>query len=301
MDTILNPSITKKYTCNINITDLCNMSCPWCINDFNMNNDKRVIKLKTWSKETKEKFFKHIQKVPYREFAMLGGEPLLFPEEVFSTCIRIRELLGKETKFKIYTNGSLITKEIANKLNELNIRCLVALNFYGYKGLENLFMCSKDMDIIKNIKSLKTKNIRLIFGRKEKFGIEALMLSRIFECVVDTCPDFRTLKDWDDTDIEHIEQQLYLINSFDKNLSWFGIGVCGTKYCPCCDKPDPIYADGIRRRPTFSTKNYIYGCGAALEQMGPEMYNKFVVTVRNYIPYTRNDQIQSKGEYVCPL
>lgn len=128
---------TKLQHIQIEITGCCNMHCEHC----RAANESKVI----MPLNKIEKIMKFIQKVRDDDFRLIlsGGEPFLYP----NICEIIE--LGKKNDINsivITTNASLITDDILQKLNDINLKFLciqVSIDslkeeehdkFRGYKG-----------------------------------------------------------------------------------------------------------------------------------------------------------------------
>jgi MoaA/NifB/PqqE/SkfB family radical SAM enzyme len=57
----------------------------------------------------------------------LGGEPMLYPEIVFSTVKKLQGI-KPEIKFFMFTNGSLLTEDLAEKLSSCNVKIFLSSN-----------------------------------------------------------------------------------------------------------------------------------------------------------------------------
>lgn len=103
----VNDFLEKIFRCNINVTDICNQNCVYCINADSRNKNRRIL-----SREIFENFIDDI-KERIREralFSIAGGEPLLYPHlkhllEKISTTIKAQFI-----EFRFLTNGSLLRK-----------------------------------------------------------------------------------------------------------------------------------------------------------------------------------------------
>lgn len=91
----------------IAITKTCNLSCTYCCMEYDWVKDKFTA-------------YSDIQGVPnliqYDSYCITGGEPLLYLEKTLTTAKYLKEYTGK--KVYLYTNGLLLTDEIATQLHK---------------------------------------------------------------------------------------------------------------------------------------------------------------------------------------
>lgn len=279
MNTIT-PDITQQGTCSILLTLKCNLSCPWCI-QTKVDYPKDIPD--TWSDTHLQLLFEHIVNYPYRKYSILGGEPLLYPDKLFSIYTHVREKIGKDAHLKLFTNGTLLTPQIVDRLNNLNVEVYIALGHKGYKGIDSLYRNSGRDDIVDLIKKLNWKLIKYVFLKKEEFSKGVVELHGLFDTMVSICPDYIGLDTWDDTDIDHINTELSRLSSMGSEyLRYTSFDINGMSRCNCLKKPDPIYPDTIRRHPGFYSEGCIYGCAACRDKLGDRLYNRFIVTLQNH-------------------
>lgn len=261
---------------------MCNMACPWCIALRDRERDKRR-PVALWTEEVREAFFQHISTVPYKGFAFLGGEPLLFPEELLGALRRIRQEISKDKPLAVYTNASLLTPALAEEFNVLGVQIVLSVNYVGPKGLDNLIAHAPyGAELVNIIRSVKQRSLRVVFLRKAPFALEAILLHAIFDCMVSVRPDFTTLGEWDDSDIAHVERELALMDRIAPEHGFVSMQLIGTERCDCREAPDTLYGDGVRRPSVFSSPHCIYGCAAARDRMGDVLFNRYIVTVMNH-------------------
>ncbi len=101
----------NKLWLYINITDICNAKCPFCVNPSRRggNNPFSVGKLKT----TLEKVAPFIYGV-----SITGGEPMLQPALVDEVAVAVTSILGRYVELDLVTNGT----SIENVLKLRNLR-----------------------------------------------------------------------------------------------------------------------------------------------------------------------------------
>lgn len=171
LDNILNKIIYKRekkinkiiFNKNIKsitliVTDDCNLSCKYC---FTLKNSKRnymSTKIIDNINELKEK------NNNLKSIHFFGGEPLLNFSIIKYTCY-FAEKFNKSIKYSVFTNGTILSKEIIEIFKKYNFKLLISLDgdlnshdknriFKNGKGTYNI--------IIKNLKKLIENNIKII-------------------------------------------------------------------------------------------------------------------------------------------
>lgn len=118
-------------TLQIQVTDLCNLKCPYCYVKQRKNVLTFDMFLKQYEKLNKLFSLYDYYQTEYDKFdvGFFGGEPLLNLDVI----LKITDFLRKEGRLNevhIQTNGTLLTKEIIDKLNEYKIAWS-----YSYDGI----------------------------------------------------------------------------------------------------------------------------------------------------------------------
>lgn len=148
----------KHYMLTINPTLYCNLNCWYC----EATHEKKTI----ISNEVVQKIKKHIKYLVDNNFITglhldwFGGEPLLgFKEAIYPISKYAIEILKDKYEFThhITTNGTLITKDLCDKFNEINLRSF-QITMDGIESKHNE---------VKNIRGkatyeIVTKNINLV-------------------------------------------------------------------------------------------------------------------------------------------
>lgn len=95
----------KRMAVNINVSDICNFSCSYCINSEAMSKNKRIL-----DKELLANFLEDLGEKNYAQysFAVAGGEPLLYPHIAFLVESVDKLLPGENKKIYFATNASLL-------------------------------------------------------------------------------------------------------------------------------------------------------------------------------------------------
>ena len=157
-----NPEIIADYYSDslvklrLEISHLCNGRCKYCLVYGNNVEKAEVLDIKEfWKYLVSQEWFKNIKKI-----FIIGGEPLLHFDEI---SYIIDNFNGK---ISFSTNGTLITKEMAKKFSESNVKVYISLDGPEFEDNVNRVYTNKEFmypDIIKGINLLKEYNV--------KFGI----------------------------------------------------------------------------------------------------------------------------------
>ena len=99
--------LSNRLQVNINVSDICNFSCSYCINPSSKIRRKRIL-----SKKILAEFIEDIskQKKDFYQFNIAGGEPLLYPHIEF-LIKQIQTSIKGRRKIALATNGSLLLKQ----------------------------------------------------------------------------------------------------------------------------------------------------------------------------------------------
>lgn len=140
--------VSKLEEVVIEVTFRCNLDCFFCFNSITLTKDAASNELST------DQIKKVIDKsrelnVPYIRFT--GGEPLL-RSDIYELLAYARSKGFKEVR--INTNGTLVDKSVAKKLEKYVDNVLVALNSYG----DELF--KRKVNALKLLKKTKIKIVR---------------------------------------------------------------------------------------------------------------------------------------------
>lgn len=97
----------KVFRCNINVTDLCNQRCSYCINAETHKKNRRVL-----DPNLLEQFIEDVaERVSDRSyFSVAGGEPFLYPHLDFLIKKLAATIPGSYTQLRFLTNGALLPK-----------------------------------------------------------------------------------------------------------------------------------------------------------------------------------------------
>ena len=211
-------------TLQVQVTDICNLKCPYCYVKQRKNVLTFDMFLRQYEKLDKLFSLFAYYKPEHRKFnvGFFGGEPLLNLDVI----LKITEFLRKENRLAdahIQTNGTILTKDIVDILNTNGIGWS-----YSYDGLWQ----SSDVYNHNEIKTLSMdKKIRScdFFRGSPKIMISPSSLDTLlenyqyFENLNILTPDFTLVRDniWSSEDVEKYDRQLDILTNYliDKTLS----------------------------------------------------------------------------------
>lgn len=97
----------KVFRCNINVTDVCNQRCSYCINAETHKRNRRVL-----DPGLLEQFIEDVaERVAEKSyFSVAGGEPFLYPHLELLVRKLAETIPGSSTQLRFLTNGTLLPK-----------------------------------------------------------------------------------------------------------------------------------------------------------------------------------------------
>lgn len=149
----------------LKIASRCNLNCTYCymynLGDKTYKNQPKVMSKKT-IKNIYERIIEHCEEHNLKDFGIIlhGGEPLLAGKEYIEDFITLGRSISKDKvrfHYGLQTNGILVTDDIVNSLQKLNVNIGVSLD--GTKDVNDQYRVyhngkgSYD-DVIKGIKTL---------------------------------------------------------------------------------------------------------------------------------------------------
>lgn len=193
------------------MTDLCNFHCSYC------QAKRRRQSSLMWNDTATEALKKLLKNRSFTHACLSGGEPMR-DAAILKTVISIlRNSLPENAGIVIHTNGSYLTPDLADYLNEQKISADISINFTGEKGLINLLHHSAvPLDFVGTIRRLQAKTIHIVAKRKQKFAEEAVLLKQIFDCPVVLATDNMKWRTWDETDAEWLKSEWLKLKNYDK-------------------------------------------------------------------------------------
>ncbi|MFQ6118985.1 MAG: radical SAM protein [Methanosarcinales archaeon] len=102
------------HSIQILLTNKCNLHCNFCLIDASNKADKEELNTTEWLK-----FFERLKELRIFNISFSGGE-IFLRNDLFVLLKRLRE--NRMHRITLLTNGTLITKEIANQLSQINIK-----------------------------------------------------------------------------------------------------------------------------------------------------------------------------------
>ena len=174
----------------INISNACNLACDYC---FNGNKDNTSLELEDVFRFLEDGFSKFSHKEKYFVDLSGSGEPLLYLKKILKIkefCNSMQDRLNREVLVQFVSNGTLLTSEVAEILQNNGI--LFGVSIDGNKYIHNLHRKTKDGKdtydlILNNIKSIKFRDYigAAVSLTKDTFSLkESLIeLSEVFSTV----------------------------------------------------------------------------------------------------------------------
>lgn len=258
----------KKTALLIDLTYDCNMQCPWCIaSDKMTGNIKGPMSLVDF-----DKLVSYLKKNKFDSYSIEGGEPLLYFEH-FKELVKVIKYLHNEAQFKIYTNGTLVTHEIALFLNEHDFSTAISVNVEGYKGLLNFMRIASDGDEVFNaINTLRHLDIRAVIPRMGSFAYESILLHNIFPSAqIESVPDYTQLSSWTMEDVSFIRKELETLVSKTPNYRCWHVLLQGFKHYCRCENKKHFELGSATIRQTLSVEG-TSGCNYFRRVMNPSVY-----------------------------
>lgn len=101
------------------VTQKCNLNCFYCSQD--RNKDTSYYIHRGFEMNTSEQINKYLSRFDIKGLAISGGEPLLVLDKTLSIISNARNRFKKNLYIWMYTNSTLLTKEIALKLKDAGL------------------------------------------------------------------------------------------------------------------------------------------------------------------------------------
>lgn len=144
---------TSLIKLRLEISHLCNGRCKYCLVYGNNVEKVEVLNIKEfWKYLNTQEWFKRIKKI-----FIIGGEPLLHFEEINYIIENF------DGKVSFSTNGTLLTKEMAQKLSKPNVKVFISLDGPEFEdNINRVYIDQRYMypDIIRGLNLLKEYNVR---------------------------------------------------------------------------------------------------------------------------------------------
>ena len=139
---------------SINITTRCNLNCKMCFNKYdNVSPEDEIT-----SEEIKD-FLDQILKFTYEHtmISITGGEALLVPDKTIDVAKYAKKKGFKQVS--IITNGTLINREFAKKVKELDLKIMVSIDGSSEEEHDALRGAGNFKKTIEGIKILKEEGV----------------------------------------------------------------------------------------------------------------------------------------------
>lgn len=274
----------KSLITTIKFTDICNMQCPWCIVEKDIQKTGRA-PTALWSEETKAKVYDVVSSQYYGGYNITGGEPLLYPDVLCDLIMHIRNTSGLTKGINLYTNGSLLTKDLVEFFNYHKVAVVFSVNVLGYKNLVNLLDCSNNPEtVIDNIGNIDNLSIRSVFDRQVPFAYESAILHRLFPTArLEMSFDYTVFGGWSMEDVDFIEAEICKLKKFTADFSWFSMTLLNHNYC-ASKQHGAFHPDGAWRGVGMCKDIQgigMYGCTGLCAVLSPKVYNRYMVVGDN--------------------
>lgn len=109
------------------VSNNCNFKCSYCQIEENMEKDRMVHMSRQVADKALELFRRNSSLDEKKTISITGGEPLLNIDVVRFIIKKTREIL-KNTRIVVFTNGSLVTKELAKYFKDNDVLMLVSID-----------------------------------------------------------------------------------------------------------------------------------------------------------------------------
>ena len=143
----------KLISLRLELSGYCNGHCKYCIVYGNQIEKKEILDIESsWDWLTSLSWFKHI-----KDIFIIGGEPMLHYKDIFFILNHFDGTVG------FSTNGTLITKEIAQQLSKYNVMVYVSIDGANESdNVNRVYKNGKPMypDIIKGLDLLEAAGVR---------------------------------------------------------------------------------------------------------------------------------------------
>ncbi len=96
------------------LTDKCNLNCPFCLRDASNETSEEELNTEEWLN-----FFERLKELRVFSVSLSGGE-IFLRDDFFVLLKRLRE--NRMHRISILTNGTLISKEVADQLKQFNMK-----------------------------------------------------------------------------------------------------------------------------------------------------------------------------------
>ena len=200
----------KMKTMILQVTQRCNLRCEYCIYSGDYKNRSHVNKDMPWeiAKQAMDYFIAHSRDTNPIMLAFYGGEPLLNLMLIKQSVEYIKEkAFGKNIKFAITTNGTLLTHEIVDFLVENNFQLAISLDGPESVHDQHRKFANSDKGSFRILK----ENYLSILNRYPEYAKKIT-----FNTVLDASRPYKEVADFLNKD-ETFGQSSFQISSIDPN------------------------------------------------------------------------------------
>lgn len=135
----------NKLWLYINITDICNAKCPFCVNPSRKSGNN------PFSIELLKQTLANVSPFVYG-VSITGGEPMLYPELVDEVALAVTDIMGTNIEVDLVTNGTALSKILDLKM--LDRFESVHISRHKTDDIENAMLIGAKTPTISDIKTL---------------------------------------------------------------------------------------------------------------------------------------------------
>ena len=173
------------------VAEACNMACSYCYGRYY----EREIPDRLMSEETARRAIEFACDIEAQEVAFFGGEPLLNMQAIRAAVERSREL-GSPLRFGVTTNGTLVTDDVADYLQDQGIRASVSID--GPQAVHDLTRRYRNgaatyRDVTRGIDRLRSRRIldclEVTHSMRHPEDLKTIVdaVAKLHNCVTCTC------------------------------------------------------------------------------------------------------------------
>ena len=135
----------SKLWLYVNITDICNANCPFCVNPSRSNGNN------TFSATSFKQMLEKVSPFVYG-VSVTGGEPMLYPKLVDEVAMIVTDIMGTDVELDLVTNGTTLDKVPQLKMIERFES--IHISRHKIDDIENSMLMGANTPTIKEIKEL---------------------------------------------------------------------------------------------------------------------------------------------------
>lgn len=223
------------WYCSVEVTQHCNFQCKHCYIPRSYSKKAKRIPFKVY-----KRFFSELKQIGGLAVCFTGGEPLLFAEDLFEMLDMIRD---EKMIPVIYTNGSLVTREIARKIREKRVLD-ISVTLYGSRPetMDNFTKLPGSFEkAVQGIKWLIEENNHVnVRWPVTRENIEEFTAFYDLACELGARPSHYTFLDCALDGSEHAYELQMDENDFVRYLDIFSTLDVFSEYFPNIEKSDKV-------------------------------------------------------------